>query len=150
MKKILFALLIGLNFTSFSQQQPDELVVVEKQKEVKIKTKPISVAAFVPTSLKQAVLTGFKTGSATTVSAYFAQNVDVSLLSKENLYSKSQAEQVLKTFFADHKPLNFVINHEGQSSNSKYFIGTLTTSNGTFRITINTKGNLISRLTIEK
>lgn len=150
MKKILFASLIGLSFTSFSQKQPEELVVVEKQKELRVKVKPVSIVSVAPASLKQAVLTGFKTGSATTVSAYFAQNVDVSLLNKENLYSKSQAEQVLKTFFADHRPSNFVINHEGQSSNAKYFIGTLTTSNGTFRITINTKGDLISRLTIER
>jgi hypothetical protein len=148
MKKIISISLICLSFVSFSQTKHDELVVVEKPKPVKVFTKTISVA--VPTTLKQALLTGFKTGNVPVISAYFSQNVDISLLDKENLYSKSQAEQVLKTFFSEHKPSNFVINHEGQSSNAKYFIGTLSTSKGSYRITINTKSNLISRLTIEK
>jgi len=149
MRKILSISLICLSFVSFSQSNQEELVVVEKQKPLKIAIKPISIAV-APTTLKQALLTGFKTGNAPVISAYFSQNVDVSLLDKENLYSKSQAEQVLKTFFSEHKPSAFVINHEGQSNNAKYFIGTLTTSKGSFRITINTKSNLISRLTIEK
>lgn len=134
---------------AFSQSNQEELVVVEKSKPAKVAAKAISVVV-APTNLKQALLTGFKTGNALMISAYFSQNVDVSMLDKENLYSKSQAEQVLKTFFSEHKPSNFVINHEGQASNAKYFIGTLSTLNGTFRITINTKSNLISRLTIEK
>jgi hypothetical protein len=149
MKKILSISLICLSFVSYSQTNHEELVVVEKPKPVKVVTKTISVAV-VPSTLKQALLTGFKTGNAPVISAYFSQNVDISLLGKDNLYSKSQAEQVLKTFFSEHKPSNFVINHEGQSSNAKYYIGTLSTFKGTFRITINTKSNLIARLTIEK
>lgn len=149
MKKIVSISLICLSFASFSQSSQEELVVVEKQKPLKVVPKAISVAV-APTTLKQALLTGFKTGNAPVVSAYFSQNVDVSMLDKENLYSKSQAEQVLKTFFIEHKPSNFIINHEGESSNAKYYIGTLTTLKGTYRITINTKSNLISRLTIEK
>ena len=149
MRKFLSISFICIGFVTYAQSNQEELVVVEKPKPIKLVSIPVKVTV-VPTTLKQALLTGFKTGNAPMVSSYFAQNVDISLLDKENLYSKSQAEQVLKTFFNDHKPSNFVINHEGQSNQSKYFIGTLSTSSGTFRITINTKSNLISRLTIEK
>ncbi len=149
MRKFLSISLICLSFSAFSQSNQEELVVVEKPNRIILSATPIKLAV-VPTNIKQAILTGFKTGNAPMVSSYFAQNIDISLLDKENLYSKSQAQQVLKTFFNDHKPSNFVINHEGQSNQSKYFIGTLSTSSGAFRITINTKSNLISRLTIEK
>jgi len=148
MKKVLTLSFICLNLMGFSQNN-EEVVTVEKSQRVKIADKT-QVLTIVPSTLKQAIIAGFKTGNSTLLSTYFAQNIDIALLNKENLYSKSQAVQVLKTFFTEHKPSNFVINHEGQSKQTKYFIGVLTTTNGVFRITINTKSDLISRLTIEK
>ena len=49
-------------------------------------------------------------------------------------YSKSQAEMVLKSFFAAHKPKTFTIAHEGTSpQGSKYFIASLTSASGNYR-----------------
>jgi hypothetical protein len=105
-------------------------------------------------SIKTSITEGFSQGNAKMVGSYFNSNVDVSLLGKENLYSKSQAVQVLKTFFIDHAPKGFSIIHEGNSNNLKYFIGSLLTDQGNFRITLNIKSinnsEFISRLTIEE
>ncbi|MBK6525645.1 MAG: DUF4783 domain-containing protein [Crocinitomicaceae bacterium] len=45
------------------------------------------------------IVSAFKAGNATKIASYFAENVDLSILETENLYSKSQAEQILKAFF---------------------------------------------------
>ena len=150
MRSLLLFVLILSQSISFGQSTQNEVVVVnEKEKLCFKKTKNVS-SLTLPISLKDGIVTGFKTGNSALLAKYFSTKIDISLFGKANLYSKSQAEQVLKTFFNEHKPSNFIINHEGQSANIKYYIGTLSTSNGTFRITINTKQNLISNLSIEK
>ncbi len=52
------------------------------------------------------------------------------------MYSKAQAEQILRKFFNDHPPVGMVIEHSGVSkSGDKYFIGILRTTTGYFRTT---------------
>lgn len=102
----------------------------------------------------EAVIVGaFKTGNATKIASYFSENIDLSILETENLYSKSQAEQILKNFFLNHKPSDFLIVHKGKSGTSEYFIGELTCDDAIYRVTINSKseGGLkeITALTIE-
>lgn len=73
-------------------------------------------------------------GDATSLSKYFGGNVEISIKDAQNSYSKSQAEAVLKNFFGTHAPKSFTIVHQGQSpEGAKYFIGTLSTSAGTYR-----------------
>lgn len=99
------------------------------------------------------IVGAFKAGNATKIASYFAENVDLSILETENLYSKSQAEQILKSFFLKHKPSEFTIVHKGKSGQSEYFIGELTCTDAIFRVTLNsrsTEGNKeITSLTIE-
>ena len=129
-------------------QQEIVLAEVEKLEPEKYVEKIVEVM-----DVKTSIQSGFKTGNAKLIASHFSQNVDISLLDKENLYSKSQAEQVLRTFFAENKPVSFTFVHEGQSNNMKYYIGTLTTENSKFRITVNVKSTsgvkYISHLTIE-
>jgi hypothetical protein len=73
-------------------------------------------------------------GDAPTLAKYFSGNVEISIKDAQNSYSKSQAEAVLKNFFSLHAPKSFTIVHQGQSpEGAKYFIGTLSTSAGTYR-----------------
>jgi hypothetical protein len=73
-------------------------------------------------------------GDAPALAKYFNGNVEINIKDAQNSYSKSQAEAVLKNFFSIHSPKSFTIIHQGQSpEGAKYFIGTLSTSAGTYR-----------------
>ena len=80
------------------------------------------------------IASSIRTGNASALAASFQSNVEITIKEAGNSYSKSQAEMVLKNFFASHQPKSFSIAHEGTSpEGSKYFIGTLTTSSGNYR-----------------
>ena len=157
MKKLITLSILLISLIGFSQKHNDELAVVKVKAKI---TEPLLIKhdveiKVIPTlTIKASVQKGFQTGNSGLISVHFSANVDVSFLDKENLYSKSQAEQVLKTFFTEHNPTKFSFIHEGKSSSTKYYIGTLETSNGDFRITVNTKitsgKEHISHLTIEE
>jgi len=75
-----------------------------------------------------------RSGNASGVSKYFGDNVDMKILAKEDVYSKAQAELILKDFFAKHTPKTFTVDHNGVSkSGAKFTIGKLVTSAGTYK-----------------
>ena len=85
-------------------------------------------------SFENSMVNAFKEGSADKIARYFIDNVDLSIDGKEDLYSKSQAEQILKNFFVAHKPKDF----KGTSGQSEYFIGELI-ADKEFKVTLNSK-----------
>jgi len=95
-----------------------------------------------------------KSGNTTELSVYLMPNVDLTVLNTDDLYSKAQATQIIKKFFDENPPRNFVIKHQGKSKlDDHYRIGTLTTSKGEYRVTYflkNTNNSfLIKQLRIE-
>lgn len=82
------------------------------------------------------VVAAMKAGNAAQVARYFDQAVEINLPDKGGSYSKSQAEIVLKDFFANNPVKGFEVIHKGQNAGSQYCIGTLLTRNGSFRTTI--------------
>lgn len=98
--------------------------------------------------------TAFKSGDAEKIATHFTDPIDLSIPDNEGVFSKTQATQILKTFFSKNKPNNFKVVHNGDSkNNSHYSIGNLTTSSGIYRIYIlykNVKStNIILELRIE-
>ncbi len=95
-----------------------------------------------------------KSGNSSTISGYFNEDVELTILGKEGIYSKTQAEQIIKDFFIHHKPKNFNLLHEGGKSGSHYAIGELDTDNETYRvyflIKIINNQSFINQLRIEK
>ena len=90
--------------------------------------------------IKQNITDAFKSGNSKEISEFFTSSIDLAVNDNDDVYSKAQAEQILKKFFSEHKPSSFKIMHEGESRNGiKYFIGELETANGKFRVTINMK-----------
>ncbi len=80
------------------------------------------------------IINAFKNGDASAVAKNFEGNVEITIKTGTTSYSKSQAEMVLKSFFAAHKPKSFTVAHEGTSpQGSKYFIGNLTSASGNYR-----------------
>jgi hypothetical protein len=95
-----------------------------------------------------------KSGNAAELSNYFMANIDLTILNSDDLYSKAQASQIVRKFFDDNPPRNFVVKHQGKSKlDDHYRIGTLTTTKGDYRVTFflkNTNGTfLIKQLRIE-
>ena len=70
------------------------------------------------------------------------------------MYSKAQAELILKDFFIKNTPKDFIIEIEGESDGFSYAIGHLKTSGGGFRVYLayqNIKGkSVINRLNISE
>ena len=93
-------------------------------------------------------------GDATDLSAWFHQSLEMSILEEEYETSKNQATRILESFFKDHKPTGFTVSFEGTKEQSKYAIGTLNTSDGSFRVNLffmdKDNKRLIYYLSIEK
>ena len=113
----------------------------------------ISAAAMGQDKVQEGISLAFKAGNATELSKYFNSEIELVILDKEDLYSKKQAEQILKKFFTDHSPTSFRIIFEGGKETSRYAIGNLSTENQVYRTYLLIKkenGNsLIHQLRIE-
>lgn len=79
-------------------------------------------------------------GNITELSKLFADNVELSLLGDENVYSRLQTEQILNKFFSQNKPKTIKLLHK-VNSNPNYGFGVLlvTTSTGVYRIAVTLK-----------
>lgn len=75
-------------------------------------------------------------GNAENLSAWFADNLEITVLSRSSNASKNQAKQILKSFFDDHTPRSFEITHTAGKGNMKYALGTLIAGGERFVITI--------------
>lgn len=75
-------------------------------------------------------------GNAENLSAWFADNLEITVLSRSSNASKNQAKQILKSFFDDHTPRSFGITHTAGKDNMKYALGTLIAGGERFVITI--------------
>lgn len=81
----------------------------------------------------EAVGNAIKSGNATALSQFFGKSVELTILDKEETYSGTQAEFILKDFFKQYPPKSFAYVHRGKSNNMEYAIGTYTHANGTLR-----------------
>jgi hypothetical protein len=82
-----------------------------------------------------------RSGDAKQVASYFGNNVDLTLINKEDVYAKAQAELLLKEFLSKNPPKTFTVAHKGSSNEGTLFaIGTYTSVNGkNFRVSFNLK-----------
>ncbi|MBN1951811.1 MAG: DUF4783 domain-containing protein [Bacteroidales bacterium] len=81
------------------------------------------------------IVSAFRSGNAGALCSYINQTVELTIDNKEEIYSKSQAEVILKDFFSKHHPKSFNILHQANKTSSKYAIGDLETSSGNYRVT---------------
>ena len=137
MRTLLFIVFILSGTGVFAQPSPPS-ALEEQEKFHKVgeyTTAPTKDAA----TFKSTIIAAFKAGDAEKIAKFFAENIDLKILDKENLYSKSQSELILKDFFENYPPSEFEIVHEGKSGQTDYMIGDLTSGKNTFRVKINTK-----------
>ena len=82
----------------------------------------------------EAISNALKTGNAKELTRYFSSSVNLKILNQEDVYSKAQAELIIKDFFAKNPPKTYTSKHNGTSKNgAQYTIGQITTSNGNYR-----------------
>lgn len=115
----------------------------------------VSISAFAfGVDLIDGISTAIRSGNPKNISKYFIENIDLKVISQEDVYSKQQAEMILKDFFTKHPVKSFTVAHKSEpKGGSQYVIGTLDTGNGKFRIyfLIKTTGSqsLIQQFRIE-
>ena len=81
------------------------------------------------------ISSAIRNGDAKQLVSYIKGSLDLTIGSQESVYSKTQAEQILRDFFLKNKPKAFEILHKGSSKEGKlYVIGTMVSGSGkTFR-----------------
>lgn len=81
-----------------------------------------------------AVAAALRSGNSVALASYFSASIDLAVPGSEGTYSKSQAELIVKGFFSANKPTDFIIQHQGNSSEGAQFcIGLLETENVNYR-----------------
>jgi len=95
-----------------------------------------NVSALAPGDIPQSMIDAFKSGNTTELAKYFNTSIELAILDQEDIYSKQQAELIVKDFFTKHVPTGFTILHKGGKEGSQYAIGSLTTTAGNFRVTL--------------
>nr|WP_321453006.1 DUF4783 domain-containing protein [uncultured Carboxylicivirga sp.] len=105
-------------------------------------------------SISESVVNAIKKGDSETLSDNFYGNIEIVLPSKTGVYSKNQAEMVMKDFFNEYPVDSFKIIHKGKKENASFAIGNYASSDHHFRFTFLTKIQnsklLIHQLRIEK
>lgn len=100
------------------------------------------------------IVLSVQNGNDQALAGYFNQNVELVVQSHDDVFSKSQAQQIVAEFFKANKPKQFTIIHQGGKEGARYAIGSLITNTGTFRVyfLFRTKDNnsYIHQLKIEK
>ena len=75
-------------------------------------------------------------GDEVALSSWFADNLDVTVLSTSRNCSKKQAREILRSFFASNTPRSFQVSHRASEANKKYLIGLLNAGGELFQVTI--------------
>lgn len=79
----------------------------------------------------------FATEDASKIADQFSSTLELNILSEENIYSKAQAEQILRDFFSKNKTTSVKIVHRLNSNpNYKLAVFSLLTAKEKYRISI--------------
>ena len=75
-------------------------------------------------------------GDADKLSAWFSDNLEITIFASSNDASRTQARQIMKSFFKSYTPRSFEISHKAGRSNMKYALGTMNARGEMFLVTI--------------
>lgn len=108
-----------------------------------------------PEETANQVTAALQAGNATELSKNFNAMVDLTLPGYDDTYSKAQAGQILKDFFAQNPVKSFKVTRQGSSPDgSQYTIGSLETGKKIFRVYFIIKSvngqNLVQQLQVQE
>ncbi len=75
-------------------------------------------------------------GDCESLYAWFADNLEITILNSTSNSSRNQAKQILKSFFNTYSPREFQIMHKAGRANLKYALGSLNAGGEIFMVTI--------------
>lgn len=102
----------------------------------------IMAALFVAADTFDEVVNALKKSNIKEISKYLNASVELTVLNNEGVYSKQQAEIILKNFLDANPPKNITIQHKGSSAQgSKYAIAVYECAQGKYRTYIFMKDN---------
>ena len=82
----------------------------------------------------------FKSANSKEISKNFSSSVELKINEEEDVYSKAQAEQILRDFFTKSAPVNSTVVHLiNTNPNYRFGVLSLSTKNGKFRVAITLK-----------
>ncbi len=86
--------------------------------------------------LLEDITVSFKSADHRLLSKHFSGKIEINLLDQSNVYSRPQAEMVMKDFFSKYEPTDFQILYKNNPSNEqvRFAIGQLDSYAGRFRI----------------
>ncbi|MCB0409784.1 MAG: DUF4783 domain-containing protein [Flavobacteriales bacterium] len=88
-------------------------------------------------TLPNSIINALKAGNSSELAKFFDTSIDLSLPNNDGTFSKTQSELILKTFFSKNKTTGFTVMNNGDAKNHyHYSIGSLSTSNGLYRVYI--------------
>jgi hypothetical protein len=90
-------------------------------------------------ALPNGTIMAVKNADAEKLSNSFNEQIEIILPNKTGIYSRKQAEMVIKDFFNQHSVVEFQLIHQGKKDNASYAIANYHASSGRFRITFLTK-----------
>jgi len=100
------------------------------------------------------IISALNDGNATALSAFFNNNIELVIENRNDVFSRQQASGIVADFFRRNSVNDFTLLHKGVKEASSFVIGTLRTTNGSFRVYVLTRriGNkdLIQQLRIER
>ena len=94
------------------------------------------LSSFETQSAIDGVINALRSGNSSQLSAYFDDNVELTLPDKSDNYSKAQAQLIVKDFFGNNGVKGFELKHKGDSPGGHFCIGTLQTNAGNFRTNV--------------
>ena len=83
-----------------------------------------------------AVVESLTTGNGENMANYFGDRVEITLFNQTHIYSSTQARYAIRQFFSDYPSSSFSMMNSGQTGDTSYIFGMLTTSKGTFKVNI--------------
>lgn len=86
--------------------------------------------------LLEDITVSFKSADHRLLAKHFSGKVEINLLDQSNVYSRPQAEMVMKDFFSKYEPTEFQILYKNNPSNEqvRFAIGQLDSYSARFRI----------------
>lgn len=115
---------------------------------------PIVIQAQSEGTLPSEIREATRNGNALELASYFNSKIELVLPSNSGIFSKQQAQFMMKDFFDTYPPISFQIIHQGVRENATFAIGKYSYAKGKFRFVFLTKNEgakaLIHQLRIEQ
>jgi len=73
-------------------------------------------------------------GDAESLSAWFDDELDISIMAGGGVSSRQQAKQIMKSFFKDFPPKAFRVDYTAERANLKYVLATLSAGGESFHL----------------